>query len=412
MKEIWIDRYKKAQEREREEKDVLVGFNANLDRIISAESFDLDVEPERHGKVEKMKDLKQEVLYGLENSINEELDLDFDPEFEIGDLRIGGQAGIMSNFLADHGHGVIFYTPLLSEELAEGLNEKILYPVMDGDFVLKNVRDAANTDRTKENIIVEYDGEKTGRVIFSQKLRGFGPYFRKGVEDHLEELQKGFDRAIVSGFHDAVGNIDAKLKKSAQQLEKIDKPIHLEFVHRDETDEIVLGNVLGKVESIGLDENEMLAVSELLGFEIEELSLGDAFQVSKEIIEQFGVSRVAVHTYRYHATITREGYEIEKDEIRDGMLYGELCAIAMADSGETTEESLESMSFEKLHLHRTDELEHFQRSLELEDFSKNGTAEIGDFKVVAIPTLIHEDPERVVGMGDVISAGSFIGEIS
>lgn len=412
MKDVWMERYRQTRERDRDEKDVLVGFNANLDRIVPAESFNFDTEPERHEKVENIKELKQEVIYGRENSINEELDLDFDPEFEKGEVKIGGQAGIMSNFLSEHGHGVIFYTPLLSKELAERLNEKLLYPVMDGDFVLKNVRDASNTDRTKENVIVEYNGERTGRVIFSQRLRGFGPYFRKGVEDHLKELEKGFDRAIVSGFHDADGNIEAKLQKSAEQLSKIDKPIHLEFVHREATDEHVLENILPEVDSIGLDENEMLAVSELLGFEIDELSLGHAFQVSKEIIEHFEISRVAVHTYRYHVTVTEKEYEIEPENIREGMLYGELCAIAMAGSGEATPEKLDSMSFEDLHIHRMDEMEHFQNSLNLEKFSKSGITELEDLDVVAIPTLIHEDPERVVGMGDVISAGSFIGEIS
>jgi len=87
---------------------------------------------------------------------------------------IGGQAGIMSNFLAKTGNGVIFYTPLLSEDLSSRIDDKVLYPVMDGEFELKNVRDASNTDRTKKNHIFEFDSkESTGRMILSDTLKGF-----------------------------------------------------------------------------------------------------------------------------------------------------------------------------------------------------------------------------------------------
>lgn len=412
MKDVWIDRYHEAKDREREAKDVLVGFNANLDRTVGAESFDLDVESKHHEEVDNMRKLREELAYGVENSINEEVDLEFDPEIDFGEVRVGGQAGIMSNFLSGYGHGVIFYTPMLSETLAEELNEKILYPVMEGEFVLKNVQDSSNTDRTKENLIVEYESERTGRVIFSQKLRGFGPYFRKGVEDNLDKLENGFDRAIVSGFHDAEGNIESKLKKSGEQISQIDAPVHLEFVHREKTDGAVVEYLLDEVESLGLDENETLELADRLGYETDELSLEDAFQVSKKLIERFDLSRVAIHTYRYHVTVTDDSYSVEPEEILDGMLYGELCAIAMADSGEISESSLNQMGFENIHLHKADALEHFSQSLDLEGFVETGVASIEGFNVVAMPTLIHEDPKRLVGMGDVISSGSFIGEIS
>lgn len=412
MKDVWLDRYREAKSRERTHRDVMVGFNANLDRTIDAESFDLDVEPRHHEEVENMRQFREELAYGVENSINEEVDLSFDPEIDRGNVQVGGQAGIMSNFLSEYGHGVIFYTPMLSGTLAEELNEKILYPVMDGEFVLKNVRDSSNTDRTKENLIVEYESERTGRVIFSQKLRGFGPYFRKGVEENLDELENGFDRAIVSGFHDVEGNIESKLKKSAEQISRIDAPVHLEFVHREKTDDAVVDHLFDEADSLGLDENETLELADRLGYETDELSLGDAFQISKKLIERFDLSRIAIHTYRYHVTVTDDSYSVNPAEMRDGMLYGELCALAMADSGEISDSSLKEMDFEKLHMHDMNELEHFSHSLELENFVETGIAEIDGFNVVAMPTLIHEDPQRLVGMGDVISSGSFIGEIS
>jgi ADP-dependent phosphofructokinase/glucokinase len=94
------------------------------------------------------------------------------------------------------------------------------------------------------------------------------------------------------------------------------------------------------------------------------------------------------------------------------MLFGELSAISMADSGEISKKSFEDLDFENLHLQDLEEMRHFEEDLELEKFVSTGIAHIEEFNVVAIPTLIHEEPERLVGMGDVISAGSFAGEIS
>ncbi|WP_414836813.1 ADP-dependent glucokinase/phosphofructokinase [Candidatus Nanohalococcus occultus] len=413
MKQLWLEKYRAAQERRREPRDVLVGFNANLDRIIEGESFDVEsVEARHHDRVETIEEFREQIRYSAEKRVNEEVDLDFNPGLEKGDVRIGGQAGIVSNFLSEHGHGVIFYTPLLSETLAQRLNEKILYPVMDGDFVLKNIRDASTTDRTKENVIVEFGGEKTSRTIFSQKLRGFGPYFRKGVEDNMEQLENGFERAIVSGFHDADGNIEAKLKKSAQQLSKISEPIHLEFVHREKTDKLVIEHILENVDSIGVDENELKEISKHLGMETSDLSLEDSFEVGKTLIQRFDLSRVAIHTYSYHLTVTDSDYGVEPEKVLDGMLFGELCAISMADSGGLSYSGFEDLGFDDIHLHKLDSIESFAESQDLDGFVSTGIAELEEVNVFAIPTLIHEDPERLVGMGDVISAGSFIGEIS
>ncbi|EHK00758.1 hypothetical protein HRED_11237, partial [Candidatus Haloredivivus sp. G17] len=47
-----------------------------------------------------------------------------------------------------------------------------------------------------------------------------------------------------------------------------------------------------------------------------------------------------------------------------------------------------------------------------DEFVETGKALIEDYKVCAIPTLIHEDPKRLVGMGDLISSGAFAYELS
>lgn len=412
MKQEWVEKYRNAAEKNRDLSDLLIGFNANIDEIYDIEDLDLDFEnvPATHlEQVNDLKDLKAELEYASRNEISEEVELDFDPDFEGGDSRIGGQAGIMSNFISNQSSGVIFYTPFLSEELTDHLNEKILYPTVDGGFVLKNVKDASNSDRTKKNIVIELQGSQ--RVIFSRKLRGFGPYFRKEVENNLDELENGADKAILSGFHDVVGNNEAKIKKAAEQMKKIELPIHVEFVQREETDNLVLEHIIPEANSIGLDEAEMHKIANLLDVETDEGSLGEAFNVAKTLIHQKKVSRVHIHTLRYHVTVTEKDYDVSPEKIRDSMLYGELAAIQAAEKGGIPEpEDFNSFKMENKHLHHLDELEDFEEFFDKADFALTGITEVKGLNVVAIPTLIHEDPAHVVGLGDIISSGSFLAE--
>ncbi|MFB6212972.1 MAG: ADP-dependent glucokinase/phosphofructokinase [Candidatus Nanohaloarchaea archaeon] len=421
MKERWIDKYRSAADLIGPSRDVLVAFNANIDEVMQVEELDLDlsgVEPRELEKASGMEQLKSMLKYCIENSENREIELsELDHGFENSDEHVGGQAGIMANFLSRLGNGVIFYTPFLSEELGEKMDEKVLYPVVEGDFVLKNVRDAVNTDRTKRNLIFEYSGEQTGRVIFSRQLKGFGPYFRKGVEDSFEEIEQNTDRVILSGFHDVEGNKEAKLDKSGQQIAKLDRPVHVEFVHRnDELTRLVSGHVFTEADSIGLDEGELRALVEALELGVEpreEFSLGEAFHAAKKLIEKFELQRCHVHTYRFHVCVATQDYEIPGERMRDAMLFGELCAIKNAEDGEIPgTENLKGFDMENKHLHGLEELGDFQDYFELTDFVENGTAEVEGHRVAAIPTIIHEQPERLVGMGDIISSGAFVSELN
>lgn len=419
MRDEWIEKYRDSGRMLEGSRDVLVAFNANIDRVLRLEETGIElenVEPESIESVEGLRQLKSSLKHSLEKSENREYELkSLDHRFETGKKQLGGQAGIMTNFLSNIGETVIFYTPLLSEKLAELVNDNVLFPVTEPDFALKNVRDAANTDQTKENLIFEYESEGTGRVIFSDSLKGFGPYFRKGIENNFPELEENIDRAILSGFHDVEGNREAKLEKAGNQLEKLDIPVHVEYVHRtSKVAELTLEHVIPEAESLGVDENELVKLCGLLDIDIEQdFSLGEAFNACKQIIEEKELERIHLHTYRFHLTVTRSSYEVKKKKILDAMLFGERAALKTAEKGELpVKEDLEDFSMEKMHLDGFKELNDFQDFFELENFASEGFTEIDGFKVVAIPTLIHEDPGRLVGLGDIISAGAFTAEIS
>ena len=417
MKDLWREKYRSmAQERPELGFSVLTAFNANIDRKLKYEDLGLDledVEPQDLDTVRDMDEVKSLLKYAMENGANLEADIDnFDHDFP-GTESIGGQAGIMANFLSGLKGSVTFYTPFLSQDLANLVDEKVLHPYMDEKFVLKNVRDSSNTDRTKENIIIEYNEDYSGRVILSDKLRGFGPYFRSGIEDNLGLIDENIDRALLSGFHNAEGNFQSKIKKSVSQLENIDSPKHLEMVDcRAKKFRHIMEELAPHVESIGLDENEGKKVREFFDKETgEDLHIGEAFEMSKLLIERSNLERVHLHTYRYHLVVTEKDYSLGLEELRDSILFGEVSAILMADKGEVPEiEDFEGLDFEKLHIKNMDEIEEFGDFFELDNFAQRGFSEVEDYKVAAIPTLIHEEPERLVGMGDIISSGAYIYE--
>lgn len=419
MKEQWLKRYRNSTNMVDESHDVLVAFNANIDVVfdVGQLEIDLDVEPEKLEEISGLKELKAALSYCIENGENREMELnELEHEFDSGEEYIGGQAGIMANYLSGTGNGVIFYTPFLSEELAANINEKVLYPMVDGDFVLKNVRDSANTDRTKRNLIFEFSSETTGRAIFSRKQKGFGPYFRKGVEENFEEIEQNVDRIILSGFHDADGNIEAKLRKSEDQIKKLESNVHLEYVHRnDNLATMVAEHIMPGVDSIGLDEDELRRLSDVLEIETEideNPSLGEVFHAGKQIVDRFDMQRCHIHTYRFHLTVAKKEYNVSKERIRDAMLFGEVSAIQKCHSGEMpTKEDIKDFDMDEKRIQDLDDFQHFQDYFDLENFIEEGVAELEDHKLAAIPTIIDEEPERLVGMGDVISAGAFTAEI-
>jgi ADP-dependent phosphofructokinase/glucokinase len=416
VKDVWRGRYQEA-DTEGSEANVLVGFNANIDLKYSVEDLDLEtdtVKPENTEDIDTREDFLSMLSYCIENGKNKEVNRQsLELDLETGKEEVGGQAGIMANFLASKTHETVFYTPFLSERLVNVLDSGLTYPVNSGDGLeLVEVGEAVNTDRTKVNQIFEFDGEKTGRLILSDKLRGFGPYFRKGVEDHISDLDEGLDRVLLSGFHNADGNIEAKLKKASQQLEKFNTSVHMEYVDLSDKLNLLEKYVFPHIESIGLDEYEMKALEEALDVQLDddEPSLGEAFQFAKFFINEFDLDRVHIHTYGYHLNVTTNEYSVNPEKIRESMLYGETSAVQMADKGEIPDK-IENLEFDNKHIRKLDDLEDFGNFFDLEDFTETGIAEIEGFNVIAIPPVIHEDPERLVGMGDVISAGSFVKEI-
>jgi ADP-dependent phosphofructokinase/glucokinase len=378
--------------------------------VVHTRAIETDQPPKLENPVESIAELKAALKYCKNRGENHEVDYTgIEPSG--GKKYIGGQGGIISNFLAETDSEVILYTPHLSSELVEMMNEKILYPVKeDGEFYLKNVQDAVNSDKTKRNHIFEFEGDRSGRLILSGRLKGYGPYLPKDIEKELSLIQENIDCCIMSGFHNVTGNKTAKLKRSGLQLAEIDKPVHVEYVHKDDkTAELIAEYVIPEADSLGLDETEIREIAGILGLECpEELNFGEAFSLIKKLLEELDLSRIHLHTYTYHITVVEESYPVEPGKIRGSMLYGELSAIQSAEKdGIPSKDDIRGFNMEDKRIQDLQELKDFGEFHSIEGFEEEGTAQVDGFKVVGIPIINHVDPARTVGMGDIISSGAF-----
>lgn len=420
MKDKWRIRYQKIDRLlDGKRVNILTGFNANIDLLYDLEDLGLDLsgaDAELKNPVENVTDLKYSLKYCLDKGKNEEVDgenfyrkLDGNPE-----RKIGGQAGIIANFLSGFENYVMFHTPLLSEDLANMISDEVVSPVIDGKLLLKRVKECVNTDRTKKNTIIEFEGENTGRFIVSDSMRGFGPYFRSGVEENFEVLEEELDRMILSGYHDIAGNMDTKLQKSRKQLHALETEKHLEYVAMKEQDSRkIFDKILPEFESVGMDKTEALQLADFMEIDAEEdLDISQAVKLGRKLIEEKNLERVHIHTYRYHVCVASPEYQVSKERMRDAMLFGEACAVQMAEQGDIPDlEDMEKFELDRTHVHRLDPLEKLGEKLGKENLTEKGVYRDEEVKIAAIPTLIHEEPERMVGMGDIISSGAYTAEL-
>ncbi len=380
-------------------KKFLAGFNANIDRVLSAEKIiDSEIRPKDLERITKKDDLKSVLAYCKEKGKNKEIDIErFKPNIEDGKTFIGGQGGIVSTFASRIGANSAIYAPFISKRLSRAMDDEVLVPVTEKKF--KNVSDAVNSGKTKENLIFEFKGDKTGRLILSDSLKGFEPVFMED-EAFIKFIDEEIDRFFFSGFHHIS---EEMVEKARNQLKTLNTPIHFEYVYTDgKKSKKIVEEILPCVESLGCDGDEMNQIAESIGLEPPE-SLNEHVDTMIKIMEKTGLSRFHIHTYEFHICVFRKDYGISPEKVLDSMVFGELCAIASAEKGDIPFiKDVRNFDFEEKHLKGVGKIE---------DFSETGIVSLNEFSIVAIPIIIHENPERLVGLGDIISSGGFFSEI-
>ncbi|MBQ9271590.1 MAG: ADP-dependent glucokinase/phosphofructokinase [Alphaproteobacteria bacterium] len=353
-------------------------------------------------------------------------------------LQMGGQAGIVANVLAVLGvKEVCAHTSSVPKLQAEQfLNSDNLVTVDKNGFVGKAYDMNCAEDEPLVHQIIEFARgdvfEFAGQKYVCPKANRFiATYDTANVELRINQgfikyINKvGFDYMVLSGFHNLTQTRSGleKIENTVPIVQKLkqDNPhgiIHLELASTQ--DKIVRKAILQKlapiVDSVGLNEREALEAAEVMvpekfaHWQKAELSAPLLLDVLHVLKEQLHTPRVQLHFYGTYLTLQNKGLAITPEANKRGMMLAATVAASKAGLGNIERpENLLWANGKSIGLSSADNMRALAELLHNPAFAENGVTEYFGADLIAVPTIIVENPKTLVGMGDTISSISLVG---
>ncbi|WMW21245.1 ADP-specific phosphofructokinase [Methanolobus mangrovi] len=368
--------------------------------------------------------------------------------------RMGGQAGIISNLLANLGvKNVITYVPWLSREQAEYFvdSSSLLHPVIeDGKLILKHPKEAYNPEqKPKINWIIEFSkgikfkcaGEeyavpRDNRLIISSRPQWIRIDMSPEMYEQLSDIREDIDGAILSGYQmireeyeDGTTYLDyvARAVNVIERLKGCNPKmrIHVEFtsIQNKVIRKALLTDIVKKhVTSLGLDTVEVANALNVLGYEElaysvinkGENSIVSLYEGAVRLLKELELQRVHIHSLGYYICVVSKDHPLDADSHRQALLFASALAATQATLGSVRSLDDISAGLEvPVYGQGHDDLIELEKYLvrrgicTAEDF-EDGCISADGHDLIIIPSKIVKDPVATVGIGDAISAGAFI----
>lgn len=368
--------------------------------------------------------------------------------------RMGGQAGIISNLLANIGlNNVITYVPWLSREQAEYFvdSPNLKYPVIkDGILKLKHPLEAYDINqRPKVNWILEFSkgmkiecAEETfevprdNRLIISSRPPWIRIDMSEQLYDQIPHMNGIIDGAILAGYqmikeeYEDGATYRDYVDKAVKVIERLkegnpDMRIHVEFtsIQNKVIRKTILKDIVYQhVSSLGLDTVEVANALNVLGHEElayaviskGENSISALYEGAVKLLCELKLERVHIHSLGFYICVASRDFPLSVEEHRDALLFSSTLAAAQALNGGignllAAESGLSVPIYEQGH----DDLEKLEKYLVRRDVCTGTEFEDGcicalNHDLIVIPTKVVPDPVATVGIGDTISAGAFV----
>ena len=368
--------------------------------------------------------------------------------------RMGGQAGIISNLLANLGvKNVITYVPWLSREQAEYFvdSPNLKHPVIEkGKLILKHPNEAYNPQqKPKINWIIEFSkgmqfncsGEefivpRDNRLIISSRPQWLRIDMSPEMYEQLSDIREDIDGAILSGYQmireeyedgatyldyvERAVNVIERLKGCNPQMR-----IHVEFtsIQNKVIRKALLADIVKKhVTSLGLDTVEVANALNVLGYEElaysvinkGEDSIVSLYEGAVMLLRELELQRVHIHSLGYYICVVSKDHPLDAESHRQALLFASSLAATQATLG-----SIQSIDDVSVGLEVPVYSEGYNDLIELEkhlvragictaeDF-EDGCISVDGHNLIIVPSKVVKDPVATVGIGDAISAGAFI----
>ncbi len=365
------------------------------------------------------------------------------PRFQ---TSIGGQAGIIANQIALLGGQSILYTSHLSPKLARLFSPRVKFPVANRHLEFVSVSHAAKkTEQTRTNWIFEFkkgDVIQFGGTVFvaprSNRLILSSPQdhpalFEPNLVHQLPILGERINAGIVSGYHSlqplyadgstyeyylSIEELYLKMLKAHKNV-----PLHIEYVstpHKD-VDKMIYEHIAKHVDSLGLNEIEIVELSEKLGFGKQAREIAKSENVvtihaaAEKIMDVLELKRVHVHNLGYHLILLKKPVDIgHQHKAVNAALFGSLAATSRAVKGrEITRGEVQdalSISASETALNQMARFcSHNSLSRTRSEHSiLSGIFDMGNHVALIVPGQVASLTRKTVGLGDVASSCAFL----
>jgi ADP-dependent phosphofructokinase/glucokinase len=363
-------------------------------------------------------------------------------------LQMGGQGGIIANVMAVCGvQNVLVHAASLPAQQAAVFVDRPNLLAADAEGRLRPARQIDRPGdvplihwilefRKGDTITVEGEAitcPRSNRFIATWDPLNFvlaiDPEFVTAVSGHTGRLEY----CLLSGYQMLAETLATgetagdRIRASKEVVDRwrADHPelvVHFEFASTQDraVRARLLAEMSGWVDSIGLNEQELADVLEVAGEtdlaaacrrpggSVELLAgLGRVFELS-------GVPRIQLHFYGLYVTLQAHDWRHTPEQTRNGMTLAATVAASKAGTGSIdTQENLLWAHGQPVGEVAGQQLAALADHLAARDGASEllatGIHRGAEHDVIAVPTIIVENPRTLVGMGDTISSLSLVG---
>jgi ADP-dependent phosphofructokinase/glucokinase len=363
-------------------------------------------------------------------------------------LQMGGQGGIIANVMATCRiqHVLVHAASLPAQQSGLFVDRENLLSA-DSAGRLRPVRTIDRAEDTplihwilefRKGDTIQVGGEKVTCPKSNRFIATWDPLnFTLCLDQHfvaaVDAHERPLNYCMLSGYqmlteHLSTGETSLDRIRASKQIVDRWRAQHdqliVHFEYASTQDEAVRGQLFqemsGWADSMGLNEQELIDVLEVTGqaglAAACRRSLGavNLFEGLRWVFQHCRIPRIQLHFFGLYVTLQAKGYRHTPAETRNGMAMAATVAAAKAGTGSIEkEENLLWAHGKPIGEVAERELLALAGHLAERDGAttlvETGIHEGEAFDVVAVPTIIVDQPVTLVGMGDTISSLSLVG---
>jgi len=457
FKKIWQEHYQiapKQLSKIKKIKSVATGFNANIDaiykmsgqnllRLIKKYSLTLkDLQNIEHCSILSETDFikgvfKSFTLGAAEEWICEDKKVYDWLRKEIGYdyLQIGGQGGIMANVLATVGIQKVFVhtnsLPALQAEQFAKLDNLLSFDekgLIKPAYQINREKDLPLIHwiiEFKRGDTIEVDGQKFKCPKANRFIATYDPLNLKLAldENFMQNVKKEpLDFVVLSGFHAVLAKTGgvALIENVAKRIKewKQSEPntiFHLEVASTQDLiiRKAIVQNLISLVDSIGINDRETIDLLEAIDEKAllkrcrEQTTAENLLKSLCRIKEKTGVKRIQLHMFGLYLTLQDKNFIVSPQNNLKGMIAASVVAAAKAKTGSVDKKDIKAVNLDISDVGMI-ELESLSLALGQPDLATTGLGRCRSWDLIAVPTILIENPLTLVGMGDTISSLSLV----